>query len=169
MQDWEEIEELKSICREKADRARQAKIEEFARQERNPTTVSQLMAQILEFQNKVNSLSPDTREIREQLRSNPRSWSSFYDSEFQDSATLRFWIAARFAELYEYSGRRFWTSTCSRRIIFYNLQLFKEFGIFLSDIETWYCGWSRTRWWNDKRLVEYIDSSTSLPKVGVEC
>ena len=37
---------------------------------------------------------------REQLWRDPRSWSNFYDSEFQDFATLRFWIAAKYTELY---------------------------------------------------------------------
>ena len=31
----------------------------------------------------------------------------FYDSEFQDFATLRFWIAAKYTELYGYDGKRF--------------------------------------------------------------
>ena len=46
--DFQEIEELRSICCEEADRARQARIGEFSlQQQRNPTTVSQMMAQIL--------------------------------------------------------------------------------------------------------------------------
>ena len=44
--DCQEIEELRRICREETDRARQARIDELpVRQERNPTTVSQLLAQ----------------------------------------------------------------------------------------------------------------------------
>ena len=58
-----EIEELKRFCCEETDRARQARIDELSlHQERNPTTVSQLMAQIRELQNRVNSLS-DAREL----------------------------------------------------------------------------------------------------------
>ena len=61
--DCQEIEELRRICCEKKDRARQAKIDELSmQQERNPTTASHLMAQIRELQNKVNSLS-DAREF----------------------------------------------------------------------------------------------------------
>ena len=65
--DCQDIEELRRICFEETDRARQARIDELSmHQERNPATVSQLLTQILELQNKVNSLS-DARE--------------FYDSE----------------------------------------------------------------------------------------
>ena len=61
--DCQEIEELRSICCEEPDRARQARIDELSmHQERNPTTVSQLLTQIQELQNKVNSLS-DAREF----------------------------------------------------------------------------------------------------------
>ena len=65
--DCQDIEELRRICFEETDRARQARIDELSmHQERNPATVSQLLTQILELQNKVNYLS-DARE--------------FYDSE----------------------------------------------------------------------------------------
>ena len=54
----QEIEELRSICCEQSHRARQARTDELSlKQERNPTTVSQMVAQIREIQNKVNSLS----------------------------------------------------------------------------------------------------------------
>ena len=56
--DCQEIEELRRICCEEADRARQARIDELSmHQERNPTTVSPLSAQIRELQNKVHSSS----------------------------------------------------------------------------------------------------------------
>ena len=56
--DCQEIEELRRICCEETDRARQARIHELSfHRERKPTTVSQLMAQFREVQNKVNSLS----------------------------------------------------------------------------------------------------------------
>ena len=45
--DCQEIEELRRICCEETDRARQARIDEMSvQQERNPTTVSQLLTQI---------------------------------------------------------------------------------------------------------------------------
>ena len=55
----QEIEELRRICCEETDRARQLRIDElYMQQERNPypTTLSQLLTQILDLQNKVNSL-----------------------------------------------------------------------------------------------------------------
>ena len=49
--DCQEIEESRRICCEEADRARQARSDELSLQhERNPTTVSQMMAQIGELQ-----------------------------------------------------------------------------------------------------------------------
>ena len=54
----QDIEEFRRICCEETDRARQARIDELSmQQERNSTTVSQLMTQIRELQNKVNFLS----------------------------------------------------------------------------------------------------------------
>ena len=60
--DCQQIEELRSSCCEDVDRTRRVKSDELSmQQERNPTTVSQMMAQIRELQNNVNSLS-DARE-----------------------------------------------------------------------------------------------------------
>ena len=54
--DCQEIAELRRICCEESRRARQARIDELSLDhERNPTTVSQLLTQIRELQNKVNS------------------------------------------------------------------------------------------------------------------
>ena len=61
--DCEKIEELRRIWCEETDRARQASIDELSMHpERNPTTVNQLLTQIQDVQNKVNSLS-DAREF----------------------------------------------------------------------------------------------------------
>ena len=61
--DCQAVEELRRICCEETDRARQARIDELSvRQERNPTTVSQLLTQIQDLQNNVNSLS-DAKEL----------------------------------------------------------------------------------------------------------
>ena len=61
--DCQEMKELRRICCEKLDRARQARIDELSlHQEKDPTTASQLMTQIRELQNKVNSLS-DARDF----------------------------------------------------------------------------------------------------------
>ena len=54
---------MRRICCKETDRASQARIDELSmHQERNPTTMSQLLTQILDLQNKVNSF-PDTREL----------------------------------------------------------------------------------------------------------
>ena len=56
--DCQEIEKLRRICCEEADQARQARNEELSmQQQRNPSTVCQMMVQIRDLQNKVNSLS----------------------------------------------------------------------------------------------------------------
>ena len=61
----QEIEELRRICYEETDRARQARIDELSsHQERDPPTVSQLLTQIQDLQNKVSSLS-DAREFHD--------------------------------------------------------------------------------------------------------
>ena len=63
--DCQEIEELRRRCCEESDRARQAKLDELSMmQQRDPQTVSQLLAQMRESQNKVNSLS-DAREFHD--------------------------------------------------------------------------------------------------------
>ena len=55
--DCHEIEELSRICCEETDQARQVRIEELSmQQQKNPATVSQMMAQIRDLQKKVNSL-----------------------------------------------------------------------------------------------------------------
>ena len=57
------FEELRRTCCEERDRARQARIDELSvHQERNPTTVSQLLTQIQDLQNKVRSFS-EPREL----------------------------------------------------------------------------------------------------------
>ena len=54
----QETEALRRICCEETDRARQLRIDELSlQQEKNPATVSHLLTQIQDLQNKVNSLS----------------------------------------------------------------------------------------------------------------
>ena len=58
-----DCQELRRICCEETYRTRQARIDELSKhRERNPTTVSQLLTQIQDLQNKVNSLS-EAREL----------------------------------------------------------------------------------------------------------
>ena len=59
----QDIEELRRICCEETDGARQLRIDEmFMQQKRNPAIVSQLLTQIQDMQNKVNSLT-DARDF----------------------------------------------------------------------------------------------------------
>ena len=63
--DCQEIEELRKRCSEESDRARQAKLDELSMmQQRDPQTVSQLLAQMRESQDKAKSLS-DVREFHD--------------------------------------------------------------------------------------------------------
>ena len=56
----QEIEELRRICCEETNRVRQLRIDELSlQQEWDPTTVSQLLSQILDSHNKANSLSEE--------------------------------------------------------------------------------------------------------------
>ena len=152
--DCQEIEELRSICCEEADRARQARSDELSvQQERNPTTVSQMMAKIRELQNNVNSLS-DVREflrswIREQLWSDQRSWSNFYDSEFQDLATLRFWLAPKYTEWYWYNKKTFLNDHLLKKTTLYVFQR------------------QQGELWKENRWTRRLNDVTS--KVEVEC
>ena len=58
-----EIKELRRICCEETDRAGQLRIHQLSmHQDRNPATVRQLLTQIQDSKNKVNSLS-DAREF----------------------------------------------------------------------------------------------------------
>ena len=133
------IEELWRICCEETDRARQARIDVLCmHQKRNPTTVSQqLLTQIQDLQNKVNSL-PDAREFYD-----PETASSSgathvpskpATSESQDHALPRFWIAAWYTEYCWYFRKRFWTTSRPRRTNLYYLWRIKEFGILSQEL-----------------------------------
>ena len=59
----QEIEELRRICCAEADRAGQLKYDEPSTQkEENPSTMNQLLVQIQELEDKVNTLN-DTKEF----------------------------------------------------------------------------------------------------------
>ena len=148
--DCQEIEELRRICCEETDRARQLKIDELSmEQERNPTTVSQLLAQIQNFQNRVNSFS-DAREFYDPETANSSgathvSQPTLNNSESQNHALLQFWIAARHTEFFGYFRKRFWKPTCSRRTILSFLRKFTKCGIIFLRIGTSDC---RNFLWN---------------------
>ena len=77
----QEIEELRRICCEETNRPRQLRIDELSvQQERNPSTVSQLLTQIQDWQNKVNSLT-DAREFYD-----PETASSSAASHFPNQS-----------------------------------------------------------------------------------
>ena len=121
-------------------RPKKKRIDELSmHQERNPTTVSQMMSQIRELQNKVISLS-DAREFCD-----PESGSSSGATDVPNQASAV--LSPRNLPRCDsglprdtlngtgITGNVF-STTCSRRTTLYNLQHFKEFGILLSGTET---------------------------------
>ena len=110
--DCQEIEELRRICCEETNRARQLRIDELSmQQERNPSTVNQLMAQIQEMQDKATSLS-DARECYDPETASSSGASlvpsqPFDYSESQRDAWARIWIAAGYIEYLGASGNVF--------------------------------------------------------------
>ena len=97
--DCQEIEELRRVCCEETDRARQARIDELSvHQERNPLTVSPLLAQFQDLHNKVIPLS-HAREFFRILKQRAASGATHVPSqpstESQDHALPRFWIEPR--------------------------------------------------------------------------
>ena len=103
--------------------------------------------------------------IREQLWSDPSSQSTLYHSESQNHASLRFWVAACYTELYGYYVKRYWTTTLSRRTTLHDIPQLKEFGIFISRIEVWYFRDSKENW-KDDHGIRSLSHTTS--KVEVE-
>ena len=81
--DCQEIEELRRICSEETNQARQARIEELStKQQRNPSAVSQMKAQIRDLQNRANSLS-DARALYD-----PESGSSSGATHVPDQTSM---------------------------------------------------------------------------------
>ena len=119
------------------------------------------------YRTKVNSLS-SAREFYDPESGSSSgathvSQSTLYSSESQDHASLRLLHDTR--NFYGYFSKLFWTTTCSRRTNLYILQQFKEFGILLSRIETWYYrNYKETGEWHEKRTVEHVNPFTTLPK-----
>ena len=107
-QDCQEIEELRRICCEETDRARQARIDELSmHQERNPTTVSQLLTQIQELQFKVNSMS-DAREFYD-LESGSSSGGTHVPSQL--SSILSPWSMPRRDSGLPHDTRNIWSTS----------------------------------------------------------
>ena len=92
--DCQEIEELRRICCEETDRARQWKIDEISmQQDRNPSTMSQLLTQIQDLQNKVNSLN-DAREFNNLETASSSGTSHFPQPTLEYSESQRKCLAA---------------------------------------------------------------------------
>ena len=132
--DYQEIEELRRICCEEIEPARQGRSEELSLQQwRNPATVSQMMAQIQGLQNNSNSLS-DAREFCD-----PESGSSSGATHVPDQTSTI--LSSRTMPRCD-SGLPRNTQNCTdimRKVVERPkdnsrkyLQQFKEFGIFLS-------------------------------------
>ena len=108
---WPRNEKLRRICCEELEQTRKARSEELSlQQRRNSTTVSQMMAQIQDLQNKVNSLS-DGREFYDPESGSSSGATHVLDQtstilSSQNLATLRFWIAAKYTELCGYHWKR---------------------------------------------------------------
>ena len=167
--DWQ-FEELKRICCAETDRARQASIDELSmHQERNPTTVSQLLTLIQEWKNKANSPSDSTGFCETELGSSseathvpsqPSTMPSPRTMPRRDSG-----LPHDPPNITDTSGNVFDRPSAQRRTIFYSLQQFIEFGILFSRIKTWYyMNYKETREWNEKRTVEYVSPITPFPK-----
>ena len=89
------------FCRKQADRARQLRIDELSVQKKdNPSTVNQLLSQIQELQDKVNSLN-------EEEFYDLRTASSCGMSHVPRNNWPRFCIAAQYTELDGYLRKRF--------------------------------------------------------------
>ena len=95
----QEIEELRRICYEETDRARQARIDNLSvLQERSPTTVSQLLTDIQDLQNQANSLTDarnfDDPDTASSSGASPVPSQLLPNSKSQNNALPRFWIGA---------------------------------------------------------------------------
>ena len=126
---------------EVTDRARQAKTDELSlQQEKKPVTVSQLLTQIQDLQNKVNCLS-EAREFYEPetASSSGATHAPSQHSAFPSPSTMPCrdsGLPHDPRNIGRYFRKRFGTTTCSRRTNLYSLQQFKELGILFSGIET---------------------------------
>ena len=121
--DCQEIEDLRRICREETDRAIPAKNEDLlVQQQRNPTILSQMMAEIRDSQNKVNSLS-DAREFHD-----PESESSSGATHVPDQTSTITTLRLDCRKIHRIV-RVLWET-------FLNYHLFKEYTLQSSTIQT---------------------------------
>ena len=179
-----DIEELRRICHEENDRARQAIINDLSlHQKRDPSNVKQLLTQIQYLQNKVNSLA-DARDFHDPetscssgatyVPSQPSNIPSPEGMLSRDSG-LRLDTRSSMST----SGIVFERPTCSGRTILSSLREFTEFCIIFLRIDirichgTWKCDETRSaelqeiQWYqkgNERGTTEFVNTCTTLPK-----
>ena len=173
--DCQEIEEMRKLCCEETDRARQAKLDALSMpHEMNPTTVSQLLTQILDLQNKF--LVWENVTILKQRAALEHPTFPFN--------SLPFWVPEPcLASILD--CRMIHGILWVLQETFLNDHLFKKydppksspilktFGIILSGIETWNCRkykekrvkWKENRW-NTRKLVKTTQKSNILKWEG---
>ena len=170
----QEIDELRRICCEESDRARRLRIDEMSlQQERNSTTVSQLLTQIQDLQNKVNSLS-DAREFYDpetasnsgatHVPSQPSTTPSPGTMACRGSG-----LSHDTRNIMGTTGNVFLKPSCSRRTSLCSLRKFKEFGFIFSQRKTWnymqYNDTGKGKWDENRRIRQYLYRAS---KVEVE-
>ena len=165
----QEIEELRRICCEETDRARQARIDAFSmHRERNASDleITEQSKFLVRCKSIFTILNP-----REHLWSDPRSRSSLYCSESRTLPCCDSGLPCDRQNGTDIAGNVFERLLASRRTIFCNLQQNKEFGILLTGIEAWCCRNNK-----EKRESEMKRESPNTPilfyptsRVGVAC
>ena len=110
--DCMEIEELRRLCREETERARQLRADDFYCQKKEePSTVNQLLSQTRTLQDKVNALNAEKEfhdpETASSSGTSPRTQSTLEKSESNRYSQPRFWIAALFTEFDGYFRKCF--------------------------------------------------------------
>ena len=153
--DCQEIEELRRRCCDESDPSSTSKIRWIVRDANRgiPQTVSQLLAQMRESQDKVNSLS-DVREFHDPETAGSSGASHvtsppLTNPSYRTVLRPRFWIAA--PETLNMMGISdvFWTTICLEKDNLKISRKITEFGIFFS--------WSETktyRTYDDNRIEE---------------
>ena len=165
------IEKLRRICCEVTDRARHLRVDEVSlQQKRNPTSVSQLLTQIQDLQNKANSLA----DVSDFLRSTdsgaalerptfPFNLGLFPSPRGMPCRDSGLPLDTR--NTAGTSGNVFWKPACSRRTTRSSLRKFQESGIiFLRNATEYYRRYCETGKRNETRAAGFVDACTVLPK-----
>ena len=147
------------LQKKKTDRARQARIDELSmHQERNPTTVSQLVNQIQDLQNKVNSLS-GARELYDPETASS-SGATHVPSQPSTMPSPRT-VPCRDSGL-PHDTRNIVGSSGN----FFERLPAREGRTSTLRIETWHSWkYTATGKWNETRTEEFVNTCTTLPKM----